>query len=140
MAAYGTSAVITPSLGSIDLTTSPQLAYSMPRDGTITDITGFVSISAPLNLVGTTITLTIELFSSTSPDNIFTAIPGALTVVAPALTGIISVGTFANGITTGLSIPVTAQTRLLFVISATAAGVTLINNIDLYFSGGVNIV
>ncbi|WP_308737459.1 hypothetical protein [Paenibacillus sp. PCH8] len=48
-------------------------------------------------------------------------------------------GTISNGITTGLAIPVTAQTRLLLVFSATAAGLVLVNTVVGYASGGVNI-
>jgi BclB C-terminal domain-containing protein len=59
--------------------------------------------------------------------------------LAPALTGVIALGTVSNGITTGLAIPVTAQTRLLLVFSATAAGFTLVNTVAGYVSGGVTI-
>jgi hypothetical protein len=38
-----------------------------------------------------------------------------------------------------LAIPVTAQTRLLLVFSATAAGLSLINTVTGYASAGVTI-
>ena len=102
-------------------------AFSMPRDGTITSIAAYYSNTVALALVGTTVTITAQLFSSTTPDNTFTAIPGAVVTLAPPLTGVVALGTISSGITTGLSIPVTAETRLLMVFSATAEGVTLIN-------------
>lgn len=113
-------------------------AFSMPRAGTITSISAFFSTTAALSLVGTTVTLTAQLYESTTPNNIFTAVPGA-SVVLPPITGVIAVGNIVNGITTGLSIAVPAQTRLLLVISAAATGLTLVNTVVGYVSAGVNI-
>lgn len=131
--------------GAIDLTGTAlgpliNFAFSVPRDGTITSISAYFSNTVALALVGTTITITAQLFSSTTPDNTFTPVPGALVTLAPALTGIVSLGDTSNGITTGLAIPVTAETRLLLVFSATADGVTLINAVTGYASGGLTIV
>ena len=44
-----------------------------------------------------------------------------------------------SGITTGLSIPVTAQSRLLMVFSATSSGLSLINTVVGYASAGIEI-
>jgi BclB C-terminal domain-containing protein len=79
------------------------------------------------------------LYSSTTPDNTFTPIPGALVTLAPPLTGVLGVGTISNGLTTGLTIPVTPQTRLLMVFSATATGASLINTVIGYASAGITI-
>ena len=125
--------------GAIDLTGINNFAFSAPRDGTITSIAAYFSTAAALTLVGTTITITAQLFSSPTPDDTFTAVPGATVTLAPALTGIVAIGAVSNGITTGLAIPVTAQTRLLLVFSATAAGVTLINTVLGYASAGLTI-
>lgn len=130
--------------GTIDLTGTVvgpliNFAFSAPRDGVITSIAAYFSTTAALSLVGSTVTITAQLFSSPTPDNAFTAVPGAVVTLAPSLTGIIALGSISNGITTGLAIPVTAQTRLLLVFSATAAGLTLVNTVVGYASGGVNI-
>ncbi|RCR69746.1 exosporium glycoprotein BclB-related protein [Larkinella punicea] len=129
--------------GTIDLTgaagTLNNFAFSIPRDGTITSISAYFSNTLALALVGSTLTITAQLYSSTTPDNTFTPIPGAVVTLAPALTGIVALGTTSNGITTGLSIPVTAKTRLLMVYSATATGITLVNMVSGYASGGVTI-
>ncbi|WP_349361911.1 exosporium glycoprotein BclB-related protein [Paenibacillus sp. RC343] len=130
--------------GTIDLTgtlAGPLInfAFSVPRDGVITSIAGYFSTTAALTLVGSTATITAQLFSSTTPDNTFTAVPGATVTLAPPLTGIIALGTISNGITTGLAIPVTAQTRLLLVFSATATGLSLVNTIVGYASAGITI-
>jgi BclB C-terminal domain-containing protein len=129
--------------GIVDLTGSPSttlnFAFSMPRDGTITSISAYFSTTVAQALVGTTVTLTGQLYESTTPNNTFTPIPGASVTLAPAMTGVLAIGAISNGITTGLSIPVTAQTRLLFVGSASAAGLSLIDSMPGYWSAGVTI-
>jgi len=127
--------------GVIDLTGSPDtaqdFAMSMPRDGTISSISTFFSTTKAMDLVGTTIMIKAQLYSSSSPDNYFTAIPGTEVTLAPSLTGMVATGTISNGISTWLAIPVTAQTRLLMVFSSTAAGLSLVNTIDGYASASV---
>ncbi|MDQ0656617.1 exosporium glycoprotein BclB-related protein [Paenibacillus sp. W2I17] len=142
---FGSSATGVSILGgTIDLTgtiVGPLInfAFSVPRDGVITSIAAYFSTTAALALVGSTVTITAQLFSSPTPNNAFTAVPGAVVTLAPPLTGIIALGSISNGITTGLAIPVTAQTRLLLVFSATATGLSLVNTVVGYASGGVNI-
>jgi BclB C-terminal domain-containing protein len=141
---FGTSTTLATVLGAtIDLTGGPglltNLAFSVPRDGTITSIAAYFSTTVALALVGTTVTLTAQLYSSTTPDNTFAPIPGAIVTLAPPLTGVVAIGTISSGLTTGLAIPVTAETRLLMVFTATAAGVTLINTVAGYASAGVAI-
>ncbi|MEK3824699.1 MULTISPECIES: exosporium glycoprotein BclB-related protein [Paenibacillus] len=130
--------------GIIDLTgaagTLLNFAFSAPRAGTITSLAAYFSTTAGLSLVGSTITITAQLFRSTTPNNTFTAVPGALVTLAPALTGVLSLGTIANGLTTGLSIPVAAGDRLLMVFSASVtAGVDVASTIAGYASGGLTI-
>ncbi|PHG57330.1 bclB domain-containing protein [Bacillus toyonensis] len=142
---FGSSATgITLVGGEIDLTGTAlgpilDFSFSMPGDGIITSISAYFSNTVALSLVGSTVTITAQLYSSTTPDNIFTPIPGAIVTLAPALTGVVGLGAVSNGITTGLSIPVTAETRLLLVFAATAAGLSLINTITGYASGGIRI-
>lgn len=143
---FGSSAIGIPAgSGSIDLTggsgISLDYAFSMPREGNITSLSAYFSTTLPLNLVGgSTVTITAQLFSSTTPDNNFTAIPGAVVTLAPALTGLVSVGAIAEGITTGLAIPVTARTRILLVFVANVtAGPDIATIVQGYASGGLAI-
>jgi BclB C-terminal domain-containing protein len=142
---FGSSAAsISIAGGTIDLTGTAlgpiiNYAFSVPRDGTITSITAYFSNTVALALVGSTITITAQLYSSTTPDNTFTPVVGASVTLVPALTGIVALGAISNGITTGLAIPVTEEERLLMVFSATAAGVSLINTVVGYASAGVSI-
>ncbi|VBB05891.1 Hypothetical protein LUCI_1102 [Lucifera butyrica] len=142
---FGSSAPSLTGLGSIiDLTGATGIildfAFSMPRDGTITSIAAYFSTTAALSLVGTTVTITAQLYSSTTPDNTFSPIAGTAVTLSPALTGIVNLGTVSNGALTGLSIPVTSQTRLLLVVFATAAGLSLVNTVVGYISAGVTII
>jgi BclB C-terminal domain-containing protein len=141
---FGNSATnINVTGGTIDLTgaagTLINMAFSVPRDGVITSIAAYFSTSAALSLIGSTTTITAQLYQSTAPDNSFTAIPGAVATLSPALSGLVSIGNTSSGLTEGLSISVTAGTRLLLVFSATASGLSLINTVAGYASAGVGI-
>ncbi|WP_070000812.1 exosporium glycoprotein BclB-related protein [Cellulosilyticum sp. I15G10I2] len=115
------------------------LAFSVPRDGTITSRAVYFSATVALALVGSTIVITGNLFESTTPNNIFTPIGLAGISVLPPLTGVIAAGVTSNAILTGLGIPVTAETRLLLVFSAATSGVSLINTVAGYASAGITI-
>jgi BclB C-terminal domain-containing protein len=126
--------------GTISLLGLTNFAFSMPRDGVITSLAGYLSISAGLSLIGSTVTVTAQLFQSTTPDDTFVAVPGAVVTLAPPLTGLISIGDVSSGITTGLNIPVTAGTRLLLVFSAEVTeGLDLAAAIAGYASAGLGI-
>ena len=126
--------------GLIDITAIDNMAFSVPRDGIITSIAAFFSTSLALSLVGSTVTITAQLYESTTPDNTFIPVPGASVTLAPHLTGIVGIGTTSNGITTGLSIPVAAETRLIIVFSAeVTAGIDIATVITGYASAGLSI-
>ncbi len=140
---FGNSSSVLPSGPFIDLRGGPGIntnfAFSVPRDGTLTSIAAYFSLTSAESLVGTTVTVTAQLYSSSTPDNFFLPVPGAAVTLTPALTGVVATGTTSNGITTGLSIPVTAQTRYLMVFSITSTGVSLTNTVPGYASGGITI-
>lgn len=128
----------------IDLTgaagTLLNFAFSMPRSGIIESITAYFSTTAALSLIGSAITIRAQLYRSAVPNNIFVPIPGAEVLLSPILTGLLDIGTISSGDLSGLSIPVTAGTRLLMVFSATASGESLVNAVAGYASAGVAIV
>ena len=139
---FGSSAPGLTILGnSIDITnpagTLTNFAYSMPRAGTIKSFAGYISATAALTLLGTTTTVTLQLYRSTTPSNIFTPIAGA--TVNLVFNGSISIGDIRNGIVTGLNIPVAAQERIMLVASSTQTGLTLISTVAGYISAGVEI-
>ncbi|MGV2962535.1 exosporium glycoprotein BclB-related protein [Paenibacillus sp. AGC30] len=142
---FGNSATgVSVNGGIIDLTgaagTLLNFAFSASRAGTITSLAAYFSTTAGLSLVGSTVTITAQLFRSTTPNNSFTAVPGALVTLAPPLTGVLALGTISSGVTTGLSIPVSAGDRLLMVFSASVtAGIDVATSIAGYASGGLTI-
>lgn len=83
--------------------------------------------------------LTAQLYESNTPDDTFTPVPGVIVTLAPAFTGVLAIGTITNGTTTGLSIPVTNQTHLMVVFSATAGGISLVNTVSGYATAGIGI-
>ncbi|MEK4434104.1 exosporium glycoprotein BclB-related protein [Paenibacillus sp. FSL K6-2862] len=130
--------------GIIDLTgaagTLLNFAFSASHAGTITSLAAYFSTTAGLSLVGSTITITAQLFRSTTPNNSFTAVPGAVVTLTPSLTGVLALGTISSGLTTGLSIPVAAGDRLLMVFSASVtAGIDVATTLAGYASGGLSI-
>lgn len=142
---FGSSAqIITPLGAPIELTGGPatvlNMAFSMPRDGELTSIGAFFSTTAEVNLPGVTVTISAQLFSSPTPDNIFTPIAGTEVILAPALTGVLPPDTTSNGLLDGLAIPVTAETRLLMVFFARVQAQALFPAVMGYASAGVNIV
>ena len=143
MVGFGSSAPTPSVLGaSIDLTGTlagplTNFAFSFPRAGTITTISAYFSVTVGLTLAVGSITITAQLYQSSTPNNIFTPIPGAVVTLTPSLVGLIALGTITSGITTNLNIGVTPQTRLLMVFSATGSGVALATTIAGYASAGV---
>ena len=126
----------------VDLTGGPGISlnygFSLPRNGVIKSITASFSNVAALNLIGTTVTLKAQLYSAASGSNTYNPVSGAAVTLSPGLTGIISLGNTYKGIVNGLSIPVTSQSKLLLVISATSSGLFLVNTVVGYVSAGVS--
>ncbi|WP_339319169.1 exosporium glycoprotein BclB-related protein [Paenibacillus sp. FSL R10-2734] len=131
--------------GTIDLTgaagTLLNFAFSVPRTGTITSMAAYFSTTAALSLLGSTVSIAVRLFSSSTPNNIFSAVPGAIVTLNPFLQGNLALGTITSGTTTGLSIPVTLGERLLLVVTATVIdGVDVATTVAGYASAGLTIV
>jgi len=140
--ASGTSASsISIETGTISLIGGPGLAFSIPRDGILTDMSAFFSSSGTVLLNGTTIDITANLYESTLPNNRFTPIPGAKVTLEPAITTGIGIAYSMKGLISGLNIPITAETCILMVISAkVTAGIDVTTTISGYIRAGINIV
>lgn len=97
-------------------------AFTVPRNGIITSLAANFSTTVAVTLTAPA-TVTAQLFSAPIGTNTFTAVPGAIVQLTPALsTGLVAIGTTASGIVT-LSEPVTAQTRLLMVFYSTSTAI-----------------
>ncbi len=141
---FGSSAQgLTVLSSTIDITnasgTLSNFAFQVPRDGMITSFSAFFSTTVLLSLIGSTVTVRAQIYQSATPNNVFSPIAGTLINLAPSFSGVVSVGTLLNGALTGLNIPVTAQTRLMLVFSASASGVSLLNTVVGYASAGLSI-
>jgi collagen type I alpha len=127
-------------LGSIDLTGAPgtllNMAFTVPADGTITHISAFMSTTVSFNLVGSTVEYGVALYASPAPDNTFDVLLDSIGAFTP-LTGVIASGNQDHVELTPIPIPVTAGTRILMVIAASASGSSLDNTLAGYFSGSI---
>jgi len=100
--------------GSLDLAGLTNLAFTMPRDGTLTDLNVYLRVTAALALLAD-INFTVQVYQSTAPDEIFTPVPGA--AVSIVLPGNLIVGQIFSA-SASFNVPVTEGTRLLLVASA----------------------
>lgn len=114
------------------------MAFSMPRDGTLTALSAFFSSVAAVTISdGSTADVVVQVYRSTTPNNIFTAVPGAL-VTLPFPAGLISIGTFESG-NAAFSVPVSAGDRLLLVARLTVTGTDIVTTLTGYISAGLAI-
>jgi BclB C-terminal domain-containing protein len=109
--------------GNINLskTTDPNVplnqAFSVPRNGVITSMSASFSTTSAVDFPISTVEISAQLYYSNTPNNTFSPLPGAVVALAPRLSTS-PFGTIVSGEATGLSISVTARTRLLLVFSA----------------------
>ncbi|HTN44907.1 MAG TPA: exosporium glycoprotein BclB-related protein [Flavipsychrobacter sp.] len=136
----GSASGISIAGGLLDLSTVlNNHAFTVPRAGTITSVYADFRATLGLNLIGSTVNVSAQLYSAPAGSNIFSPVSGTAVSLTPALTGIVSLGSLSEGSLTGLSIPVTAGTKLLLVYSATATGLSLINTVVGVTGGGVSV-
>ena len=126
--------------GGIDATNSPVAGLAQPVTGdhTLTAVTGYFTNTNALSLVGSTVSLSVQLYTSPAPGNVFAPVPGATCTLAPPLTGIVAVGSASSCTTTGLSIPITSQTQAILVVRAdVTAGIDIATTLQGYWSAGL---
>lgn len=126
--------------GTIDLTGAvgfpTNMAFSMPRDGTLTQLSAFFSNVLEV-LLTDDVSVDVQVYRSTTPDNVFTAIPGAVVqMLLPA--GTIVVGGVFSG-TVPLAVDVSNQDRLLLVARLTVPGTDVAVSVTGYVSAGLAI-
>lgn len=124
----------------IDLTGSvTTAAFVMPRQGTITSLSGSFSTTTTSILIGSNITVMGQLYQCDQSSNLFTPIPGAVVYFSPTLSDVVAVGQTATGVNNGLSIPVAQGTKLMMVYSSSISGLTVATSITGTISGAINI-
>jgi hypothetical protein len=110
---------------------------TIPRDATLTGLTARFSTTTPLSLVGSTITLSAQVYLADDGTSVPQPVGVAICTGVPPLTGVVSTGTLSSCTISGLTIPVSAGAVGWVKVSATASGLTLINSIGLNTSVGV---
>jgi len=115
----------------VDDTARWKVTQVVPRATTLTRMAGWFVLRNAMTLIGTTVTVEAQLYLAPSASDTPTAVPGATCTAAPALTGILAVGTTMSCNVTGLSIPVTAESTGYIKVRATAAGLSLVNTVSL---------
>ncbi|MGA7436319.1 MAG: hypothetical protein WBW44_11995, partial [Solirubrobacterales bacterium] len=109
---------------------------AIPRDGEITSISGWFHSNTALSLVATTISLNGSIYSSDG-DSPPSKLAGTSCNTAPALTGIIAIGTITKFSCSGLNVPVASGSVAFAALEATASGLSLINT--LHLTGSISV-
>jgi hypothetical protein len=137
LSGFVTTPLITSIAGSTPNFTAPFVGamQTLPAAVTFTKMAGTLTIETPILLIGSTITITAQLYKYSNGS--FTAIAGTACTFAPVLTGILGVGTTATCSVTGMSAAYSAGDAGFIVIGATAAGLSLVNNVSVAVSMGV---
>jgi len=117
------------------------MAFSMPRDGTLVELTGFFSTSVIVDLPPPGAFVIVRLYrSGPLPSNIFAPLGPALLLPLPPGEPV-PVGTPTNGTVPLGSLPVFKQERLILVVSVIVPGQTGITTfVSGYLSAGLAIV
>lgn len=120
-----------------NLTNAAGFAFPVPSDGKITALSASFSTSGALNLVATTVSLSAEIYKSTS-NGAFHLVPNGKATL-PGLTGLLAIGETGTSTVSGLNIPVEAGDRLLLVFNASATGLSVVTTISGYASASIEI-
>ncbi|WP_283095493.1 exosporium glycoprotein BclB-related protein [Nocardioides alcanivorans] len=133
---------VTPVGPLIDLTPMPgqrSMLQLIPSDTTLKSITARFSTTTAMSLIGTTLHVRAQLYTSSGGDNVLSPVPGSTCTMAPSLTGVVAIGTVGQCTVTGLNIPITAGTTAALVFSAESTGVTLVNTLNAQMSGSIQL-
>ena len=127
----------------IDPTVSPgtatNMAFSLPRDGALTQLSVFFSNVVQVDIpLGTTLNIITQLFISAAPDNVFTPLPAAVVEFSFVGPVTLAIGETENA-TVALAVPVENEDRLILVSRITVEGTDIATSITGYISAGLAI-
>ncbi|MDC2863934.1 exosporium glycoprotein BclB-related protein [Bacillus sp. BP-3] len=110
-------------------------AFVMPRTETITSLSSFFSATTGLALLPSSVNVQIQIYVAPASSNTFSPVGTPLSL--PSCT-LLSIGdTFAN--IQAQSIAVSAQDKVLLVISTNTQGISLATSIAGFASAGITI-
>lgn len=107
----------------------------MPRDGTISSISAYFT-SADLNIGVTNLTIQAQVYTSATPNDVFTPVGSPVTLV-PSIPGIVALGVVCHGVLP-LNIAVTTETRVAVIFSVTSSAALVADALG-YASAGLSI-
>lgn len=113
------------------------MLQTFPRNATVTSISAQFSNRVALSLVGSSVTLTAQLYVGSSGSNIASAVPGASCTLSPTLTGLVAIGATGTCLSTGLSVPVSAGSVGFMMISGNTPGLQPLTPITGMFATSV---
>lgn len=117
------------------------LAFSVPRNATITAITAYFTNTPQISINSSVLQISTQLYYSATPNNVFIPLPGSRVNLTPTLTGIVPPGSVFVGSTNNLNIGVLQGTRLLFIFFARViSGAGIATTIGGNASAGVNVI
>lgn len=136
---FGNHAMATLAGGQINVTGISNMAFSMPRNGTITDISAAFNVNIFFLPIPNQLTFRAQIYQNNTGNNLFTPVPGAIVTIGPIQLPFPPSFVF-TGLIQELSILIAAGTRLLMVFSASLdEGFDEPYYISGFASAGVNI-
>ncbi|MGV0922071.1 exosporium glycoprotein BclB-related protein [Empedobacter falsenii] len=112
-------------------------AITLPRNSTIKSISFNYYNNVSLSLLGSTLSLHLQIYKADATSNTF--LPISNTMVTNDLTGTINIGYMASNSLSNLNIPLNANDKIVVLISATASGLTLINTSTGFVSASIGL-
>jgi hypothetical protein len=113
-----------------------EVAFVVPVASTITSLAGSFTYNSGANLTATDVTITVQVYSAPEGSSTFTPVAGTAVNLGVLTSTSVQNDVLSEGVT-GLSIPVAAGTRLMFLGTATAVGATPNQSPNGKFSGSM---
>ncbi len=102
------------------------VAFTVPQDATLVSLGAFFSV-CPFMVLSMDVVVTAQLYQSTTPDNVFTLIPGAAVNFDVFPAGLVNEGTTRQGNVSNINVFIPKNTRLLLVFSGSVTAGDTIN-------------
>jgi BclB C-terminal domain-containing protein len=137
--AFGSSESNVSVVGNVlDMSTLPNMAFSVPQNGTVTSIAAFCAL-LETDIGADTAQVRVQLWSAPESSSTFTPLAGTRVALSPSFTGAIAAGSTATATVTGLNVPVVAGQRLALVATMGAGFGFVAMHVDGFVSAGVAI-
>lgn len=113
------------------------VAITIPYNCVIKTISFNYYNSVALSLIGSTLSLHLQIYKASAISNSYE--PISQSTVTNQLTGIINIGYTASNSLSNLNIPISANEKIVVLISATATGLSLVNTSTGFVSASIGL-